>query len=88
MHDIVLQDHHIYLVMEHLQGGTLSDYLKKHPNGLPDDEVMHIFRQILQGYLHMRRKDIVHRDLKPDNILFKKDPQACKTVAIIDFGYC
>jgi serine/threonine protein kinase len=36
----------------------------------------------------MRRKDIVHRDLKPDNILFKKDPQACKTVAIIDFGYC
>lgn len=36
----------------------------------------------------MRNKQIVHRDLKPDNILFKGDPQKCKKVAIIDFGYC
>lgn len=88
LHDIALQDHFIYLVMEHLEGGTLAEYLKKHPRGLPEAEALFIFRQILEGYVHMRGKQIVHRDLKPDNVLFKTNPERSKKVAIIDFGYC
>lgn len=74
--------------MELLEGGTLSDYIKEHPNGLPEDEAIHIFRQIIEGYSRIKEKKIVHRDLKPDNILFKRNPKQSKQVAIIDFGYC
>jgi serine/threonine protein kinase len=45
--DVVLQENYIYLVTELLEGGTLGEYLKKASNGLPEDEVMLIFRQIL-----------------------------------------
>ena len=76
------------MVMELLEGGTLADYIKLHPNGLPEEEAIHIFRQILEGYSKIKTKKIVHRDLKPDNILFKKSPKQSKQVAIIDFGYC
>jgi serine/threonine protein kinase len=60
--------------MEHLEGGTLADHIKRHPQGLNENEALFIFQQILEGYAHMRNKQIVHRDLKPDNILFKGDP--------------
>lgn len=86
--DIAVQDNFIYLVMEHLEGGTLADYIKKHPSGLQEGEALFIFRQILSGYVHIKNKHIVHRDLKPDNVLFKSDPSKLKRVAIIDFGYC
>ena len=56
--------------------------------GLPEEEVIEIFMQIIQAYQHIHRKKIVHRDLKPDNILFKTDPLKAKRIAIIDFGYC
>lgn len=49
---------------------------------------MHIFRQIIEGYQHVKGKQIVHRDLKPDNILFRRNPNQSKQIAIIDFGYC
>lgn len=86
--DVVLQDNYIYLVTELLEGGTLSEYLKRTPGGLPEDEAIFIFRQILEGYMQIRSKAVVHRDLKPDNVLFKTKPEVSKRVAIIDFGYC
>jgi serine/threonine protein kinase len=86
--DIVIQDHFIYLVMELLEGGTLAEYIRRHPNGLSQDDSLLIFRQILEGYRHIRTKRIIHRDLKPDNILFRARPEAGLKVAIIDFGYC
>lgn len=76
------------MITELLEGGTLAEYLKKHPNGLSPSEALIIFRQIIKGYEHIRNKNIIHRDLKPDNILFKTKPELRKDVAIIDFGYC
>lgn len=78
----------MFLVMELLEGGTLSDYIKRHPNGLPEEEAMIIIHQILQAYQRIKDKQIIHRDLKPDNVLFKRPPEESKQIAIIDFGYC
>lgn len=86
--DVLILDHFIYLVTELLEGGTLADYIKRFPNGLPEEEALYLFRQVLEGYRHMRLKNIVHRDLKPDNILFRASPDQSKRLAIIDFGYC
>jgi serine/threonine protein kinase len=33
--DVVIQGNYIYLVTELLEGGTLAEYIKKNPNGLP-----------------------------------------------------
>jgi serine/threonine protein kinase len=61
----------MYLVMELLEGGTLADRIKQHPQGMPEEQAMTIFRQILSGYQRIKDKQIIHRDLKPDNILFR-----------------
>lgn len=69
--EIVMHQNIIYLVMELLQGGTLADRIKQHPKGIPDEQAMTIFSQVLQGYQRIKDKQIIHRDLKPDNILFR-----------------
>ena len=42
--------------MELLEGGTLANYISKHPNGLPEEEALMIFRQILEGYKRVKDK--------------------------------
>ncbi len=78
-----------YLVMELLEGGTLGDFLNDRLNV---EDSLNIFRQLIQGYLRIKKHAIIHRDLKPDNIIFKRkvNPQRglSEEVVIIDFGYC
>lgn len=45
-------------------------------------------RQILEGYIHISKKNIIHRDLKPDNILIHNLNNNRRHLVIIDFGYC
>ncbi|MDX1522429.1 MAG: protein kinase [Anaerolineae bacterium] len=69
-----------FLVMRLLQGGTLTNRLKK---GLLDTlEIAKILGRLAPALDEAHRKGIIHRDLKPDNILFdqRRDP------FITDFG--
>ena len=86
--DLVMVENNVYLIMELLEGGTLREYVNKFPNGLPQDEALSLFRQVLIGYQLIASKKIIHRDLKPENILFKGPMEGEKKVTIIDFGYC
>lgn len=43
--------------------------MKKNKEGLPEDEVKKIIRQVGQAVKFMHKMDIIHRDLKPENIL-------------------
>lgn len=45
-----------------------------------------VFRQILQGLVHIHSLNIVHRDLKPDNIFISVGPDGVNNVKIGDFG--
>lgn len=68
--------HTIFLVMELIRGGDLSEYLLQMPNGHMDDkEACHVFLQIVDGLMHIHSKNIVHRDLKPQNILLAEPPE-------------
>ena len=51
--------------------------------GIPSNQVLPIFSQILDGVEAAHLQNVVHRDLKPENVLF--DPNGSK-VAISDFG--
>jgi serine/threonine-protein kinase len=79
-----------YIVMEYLEGESLSDALIK--NGpLPATEVAKIFAQAARALGKAHKMGIVHRDIKPDNIFLATndddpDPELPYTVKLVDFG--
>lgn len=80
--DVWENSNELYLIMEYVEGGELFHYVEQR-RGLPEDETIIIFRQIIAALLYCHRMHICHRDLKPENILL--DPKTL-TVKLIDFG--
>ena len=79
LHDIGTQDGTDFLVMEFLEGQTLSERLAKGP--LPLDQVLKIGSEIAQALDKAHRRGIIHRDLKPANIMLTKSG-----AKLMDFG--
>lgn len=50
------------------------------------EEVWRLFRQTLEGLVHIHGLNIVHRDLKPENIFIAVTPDGLNNVKIGDFG--
>ena len=67
LYDVGSQDGVDYLVMEHLEGESLSDRLKKGP--LPYETALARAIEIAEALDHAHRQGIVHRDLKPGNMM-------------------
>ena len=79
LYDVGNQDEIDYLVMEYLEGETLSDRLRK--GALPIDQVLRYGIQIADALECAHRQGITHRDLKPANIVLTK-----KGAKLLDFG--
>ena len=74
-----------YLVMELLDGQTLSDFQKGNPRiGLP--LIADLLDQIGLALAEAHRHGIVHRDLKPDNIWLEPNGRGGYMVKVLDFG--
>ena len=72
-----------YLVMERLEGATLSDILRKRT--LSTGDIVEMVRQIGTGVTAASSAGIVHRDLKPQNVFL--DHRGGRRVwKILDFG--
>jgi serine/threonine protein kinase len=73
-------EHH-FLVMEYVDGISLSGLLKQ--NGpLPIGQACQYARQVALGLQHANEKGLVHRDIKPSNLMLTRNGQ----VKILDFG--
>jgi len=79
IHDIGAQDGIDYLVMECIEGETLSEQLKKGALGL--ERAIQYGVHIADGLDKAHRAGIVHRDLKPGNIML-----TTSGVKLLDFG--
>jgi serine/threonine protein kinase len=79
LHDILEEDGHLFLVLELLQGRSLSDELKR--GSIAPAEGVSIVRGILAALMELHRIGIVHRDLKPSNVFIS--PHGVK---LLDFG--
>src|SRR4051812_5242058 len=74
-----------YLVMEYLDGCTLSDVLAEEER-LPLDWVVDILEQVCSAVDEAHQQGIIHRDLKPDNIWLEPNRLGGYRVKVLDFG--
>jgi serine/threonine protein kinase len=74
-----------YLVMEYLDGCTLSDVLAEETR-LPLYWVVDILEQVCAAVHEAHQQGIVHRDLKPDNIWLEPNGLGGYRIKVLDFG--
>jgi serine/threonine protein kinase len=74
-----------YLVMEYLDGCTLSDVLAEEEQ-LPLYWAVDILEQVCAAVQEAHQQGIVHRDLKPDNIWLEPNGLGGYRVKVLDFG--
>ena len=79
LHDVGHQDGTDYLVMEYVEGETLSDRLVNGP--LPTEQVLRYGMEIADALDKAHRQGVVHRDLKPGNVMLTRSG-----VKLLDFG--
>ncbi|EYF01959.1 serine/threonine-protein kinase [Chondromyces apiculatus] len=78
----VTADGEPYLVMEWLEGETLSDRLKRGPLGVEETLMLGLRAAEALGAVH--RLGVVHRDVKPSNLFLRGG--AVEGLTLIDFG--
>jgi len=82
-----LENNRPCILMEYIEGVTLSDWVKKHGQ-LPPVEALKYVEQIGNALKEMHRKGYLHHDVKPKNIMIrdlKTTSSICKAV-LIDLG--
>uniref|UniRef100_A0AAY4D6D9 Protein kinase domain-containing protein n=1 Tax=Denticeps clupeoides TaxID=299321 RepID=A0AAY4D6D9_9TELE len=81
LHEVYENKKYLYLVLEHVSGGELFDYLVK-KGRLTPKESRKFFRQIISALDFCHSHSICHRDLKPENLLLDEK----NNIRVADFG--
>ncbi|XP_023801447.1 serine/threonine-protein kinase PAK 3-like [Cyanistes caeruleus] len=78
--DSYLVHEELWLVMEYMDGGTLTDVISK--TYMSEGEIAAVSRECLQGLDFLHSNHVIHRDVKSCNILLRTDG----SVKLADFG--
>ncbi|XP_055901379.1 serine/threonine-protein kinase BRSK2-like isoform X12 [Biomphalaria glabrata] len=81
LYDVYENKKYLYLILEHVSGGELFDYLVK-KGRLTPKEARKFFRQIISALDFCHSHNICHRDLKPENLLLDEK----SNIRVADFG--
>ncbi|EMR83417.1 putative protein kinase protein [Botrytis cinerea BcDW1] len=73
----------LWVVMEYMEGGALTDVIDNNSN-ITEDQISTICLETCRGLEHLHAQSIIHRDIKSDNVLL----DARGNVKITDFGFC
>lgn len=79
LHDVGHQDGSLYLVMEHIEGESLQERLKKGPLSLA--QALRHAVEIADALDKAHRHGVIHRDLKPANVMLTRSG-----AKLLDFG--
>ncbi|KAF2262067.1 Pkinase-domain-containing protein [Lojkania enalia] len=73
----------LWVVMEFMEGGALTDIIDNNPS-ISEDQIATICLETCKGLEHLHNQNIIHRDIKSDNVLL----DGRGNVKITDFGFC
>ena len=79
--DVGFTDKIQFIVMEYIDGITLTEYIEKQ-GALKWRDAVHFILQILKALQHAHDRGIVHRDIKSQNVMLLSDG----TIKVMDFG--
>jgi hypothetical protein len=79
LHDVGEQDGVPFLVMEYLDGETLSERLER--GAIPIEQAIPFAIQIAEALSALHDRGVIHRDLKPSNVML-----TASGVKLLDFG--
>lgn len=82
VYDLLQEEKGLFIVMEHVDGHTLSAVLDHQRYAVPVQSALEILWHIAQGLRAAHAHGIVHRDVKPANIIVTRRYHA----KIMDFG--
>jgi serine/threonine-protein kinase CLA4 len=65
------QNNELWVVMEFMEGGPLTDVIDNNPV-ITEDQISTICFETCKGLAHLHSQDIIHRDIKSDNVLLDR----------------
>lgn len=65
------QNNELWVVMEFMEGGALTDVIDNNPV-ITEDQISTICFETCKGLAHLHSQDIIHRDIKSDNVLLDR----------------